>query len=224
MPTLLVGRAVVSVNDLLIGGLPLRDIRFGQSVDAVASPVGFGRPHSPPPVIAIDRFGEAVLFDPLLDTPYDVSGEPSIVVDAVLRALGLGTPAPDHPVATFLDIVRLDRALAATLVAPLGQPPRWGELAALHPCAPTGLRFTSPECLFYRCRANSLSWLTFRSSLVDRAISWPPIAGALAVWFDPDSLCRHLFSLLRKPETIQAELGELLSPHDVARVESVTSA
>ncbi len=230
VPTLLVGGAVVSVNDPLIGGLPvlgslpLLGVRFGQSVDAVASPVGYGRPHSPPPVVAVDRFGEAVLVDPLLDTPYDVSGEPSIVVDAALRALGLGTPAPDRPVATVLDTVWLDRALAATLAAPLGQPPRWGELAALHPCAPTGLRFTSPECLVHRRRANSLSWLTFRSSLVDRAISWPPITGALAVWFDHGSLCRHLFSLLPEPETIQAELGELLSPHDVARIESVMVA
>lgn len=207
LPTRLVGGAGVSVNDPLIGGLPvlggmpLLGVRFGQSVDAVASPVGFGRPHSPPSVVAVDRFGEAVLVDPLL-----------------------GTPAPDRPVATFLDTVWLDRALAATLAAPLGQPPRWGELAALHPCAPTGLRFTSPKCLVHRRRANSLSWLTFRSLLVDRAISWPPITGALAVWFDHGSLCRHLFSLLPEPETIQAELGELLSPHDVTRIESVMVA
>lgn len=124
VPTLLVGGAVLSVNDPLIGGPRVLGVRFGQSVDAVASPVGFRRPHSPPPVVAVDRFGEAVLVDPLLDAPYDVSGKPSIVVNAALRALGLATPAPDRPVATFLDTVWLDRALTATLAAPLGQPPR----------------------------------------------------------------------------------------------------
>lgn len=224
VPTLLVGGKIVSVGDPVLRALPLVGTRFGGSVDAVASRVGFGRPHSPPPVVAVDRYGEAVMLDPLLDAPYDVSDEPSIVVDAALRALGLDTPAPDRTVAAFLDTVWLDRALAATLDAPLGEPPGWGELAALHPCAPAGPRLLSPEHLVHRRRSDAHSWSAFRSSLIDRAITWPPISGSLAAWFDPGSLCRHLFSLLPEPEVVRAELGELLSPHDVARIESVVVA
>ena len=164
------------------------------------------------------------MLDPLLDAPYDVSGEPSIVVDAALRSLGLDTPAPDHTVATFLDAVWLDRALAATLDAPLGEPPGWGELAALHPCAPAGPRLVSPEHLVHRRRSDAAPWSAFRTSLVERAVTWPPITGALAAWFDPGSLCRHLFSLLPEPEVVRGELGELLLPHDVARIESVMVA
>ena len=224
VPTLLVGGRIVSVGDPVLRGLPLLGTRFGPSVDAVASRVGFGRPHNPPPVVAVDRYGEAVMVDPLLDTPYDVSGEPSIVVDAALRALGIATPLPDRPVAAFLDAVWLDRALAATLEAPLGEPPGWGDLASLHPCAPDRPRLLSPEHLVHRRRSGAHSWSAFRSSLIERSITWPPVTGALAAWFDPGSLCRHLFSYLPEPEVVRAELGELLSPHDVARIESVMVA
>jgi hypothetical protein len=221
VPVLLTGGKIVPIPDPTPLGLPLLGIRLSRSVDAVASRAGFGRTGSPPPVVAVDRFGEAVLLDPLLEAPYDVTGETSIVVDTGLRALGLETSAPDRSVLSLLDAVWLDRTLMVTLAAPVGEPPGWGELATLHPCAPATGRLTSPEHLVHRRRVASLSWPAFRSSLIEGMVSWSPITGALAAWFDPGSLCRHLFSLLPEPEIVRAELCELLSAQDSARIEAV---
>jgi len=225
MPVLLAGGRIspipFSTPNPTPQSLPLVGHRLGRSVDAVASRVGFGRPGGSPPVVAVDRFGEAVLFDPLLDTPFDVSDQPSIVVDAGLRALGLTTPGPERSVLRFLDSVWLDRTLTVTLAAPLGEPPGWSELAALHPCAPVAGRLTSPEHLVHRRRVDAPSWAAFRSSLIEGIVSWSPITGALAAWFDTGSLCRHLFSLLPEPDVVRVELGDLLSDCDMDRIDAV---
>lgn len=224
VPTILVGGQIVSVGEPVLRGLPLLGTRFGASVDAVASRVGFGRPHCPPPIVAVDRHGEAVMLDPLLDAPHDIAGEASIVIDVALRSLGLETASPDRSVAELLDTVWLDRALSATLDAPLGEPPGWGELVRLHPCAPAEPALMSPESLIHRRRSDATSWPEFRRSIIDRSISWPGVSGALAAWFDDGSLCRHLFSLHPEPAIVCAELAELLAPLDVVRIESVVGA
>ena len=224
VPTLLVGGRMVSVGDPVMRGLPLLGCRFGSSVDAVASRVGFGRPGSPPPVVAADRYGEAVMLDPLLDEGFDATDEPSIVVDVARRALGVDTPPPTRSVAAYLDAVWLDRALDVTLDAPLGDPPDWQRVAALHPSAPATPALLSPEHLVHRRRCDSVSWPTFRSAVTRRQTRWPPITGALAAWFDDGSFSRHLFSLLPEPAAMRAELAELLRPSDVAWIESVVAA
>lgn len=224
VPTVLVGGQMVSVGDPVLRQLPLLGCRFGRSVDAVASRVGFGRPGSPPPVVAADRLGEAVLFDSLLDEPFDATGEASIVIDVARRALGIDTPPPCRSVAEYLDAVWLDRALDATLRAPLGDPPGWRCVAALHPSAPPARALVSPEHLVHRRRADSVSWAAFRTALVERSIRWPPVTADLAAWFDLGSLARHLFSLVPEPDTMRAELAELLRPADVAWIETVVDA
>lgn len=224
VPTLLVGGRMVSVGDPVLRGLPLLGTRFGRSVDAVASRVGFGRAASPPPIVAVDRFGEAVMLDPLLDEPFDVHDESSVVVDAALRSLGVDTPEPSRSVAEYLDAVWLDRALEATLEAPLGEPPGWHHVAALHPSAPATPTLLSPEHLVHRRRSESIDWRSFQDRVVDRSIAWPPLTAALAAWFDAGSLSRHLFSLHPEPDVVRAELAELLRPGDVERIDVVVAA
>lgn len=224
VPTLLVAGRMVSVGDPVLRSLPLLGTRFASSVDAVASRIGFGGPGSPPPILAVDRDGEAVLFDPLLDVPYDVGAEPSIALDAAWRALGLQTPAPDRSVAEYLDAVWLDRILDLTLDAPLGEPPAWAVAASLHPSAPPRSGLMSPEHLVHHRRGDAVGWADFREAVIERRTGWPPITAGLAAWFDEGSFCRHLMAQLPEPSVVLDELAELLAPADFASIADVCAA
>lgn len=223
IPVVLTAGRMVSVGDPVHRALPLLGVRFGAGVDAVGSRVGFGRPGVPPPVVVADRWGEAVLFDPLLDEPFDVDDQRSIVVDTARQALGLATPAPERAVADYLDAAWLDRVLEAALDAPLGEPPRWPQLASLHPAVDHERLAVSPEQLAHRRRRADVGWSALRRSVVTRRVTWPPISASLASWFDDGSFARHLLSQLPEPEVVCAELCEVLRPADASRIGAVVA-
>jgi len=224
VPVALTAGRLVLVRAPTCGALPLLGVRFGATVDAVGSRVGFGRPGAPAPIVVADRWGEIVLFDPLLDEPFDVGEQHSIVVDTARRALGLATPATTRHLTTYLDAAWLDRMLEATLHAPLGRPPRWPQLAALHPAVTAERLAVSPEGLAHRRARADVGWAVLRRHVIDRRVRWPPITASLATWFDDGSFARHLLSKLPEPEVVFAELSELLRPDDVVRIGGVVTA
>ncbi|MEM9464394.1 MAG: hypothetical protein AAGA90_03430 [Actinomycetota bacterium] len=193
----------------------LLGVRFGAAVDAVAVTLGPG--HAP--VLAVDRWGEAIVVDgdhrngSLQDAP--------LLLDLARRSMGLATAPPERPVGELVDAVWLDRALRASLDAPLGEPPGWSGLARLHPGGTSGPS-TSPEVLRHRART-APSWTVLRFQVAEGRARWPPVSAPLARWFDDGSFARHALAALPESEAVLADLFELLRPADAGRVDAALS-
>ena len=100
--------------------LPLLGLRFGPAVEAVAAPIG---PHDHRTiVVAVDRSGEAIAFDPATGR-IEGNVQRLTALDPPRRTLGLATRPCRRPVWALANLVWLDRVLATTLGAPLGDPP-----------------------------------------------------------------------------------------------------
>lgn len=198
--------------------LPFLGVRFGPEVVAVAARVGSASATTAPPVVAVDRSGDALVFDP-------VSGHTapdhhaSTALDLARRALGLPTRPCRRPVWALFNHVWVDRMLAATLDAPLGDPPRWAALCRLHPLHSGGSPW-SPELLAHHGRHHAADWESLRQATIAGELAWAFTPPPLAAWFDAGSLARHCFASLPDIDVALADLHELLRPADIVRVEA----
>ncbi len=195
----------------------LLGVRFGPAIDAVACSLRASSGTAEGPVLAVDRCGDVVVVDGHRCSTG--ASEAPLVLDLARRSMGLTTAPATRPVRELIDAVWLDRLLRATLDAPLGDPPGWVALARLHPGGRVGPA-ASPEVLRHRA-ATAPSWSRLRHAIADGRARWPPVSGALAQWFDDGSLARHAFAVLPEPDTVLADLTELLRPADAARVDAV---
>lgn len=194
--------------------MPFLGVRFGPEVHAVAARVGTHA--SAAPIVAVDRVGDAVVYDPTTDRLHDehLTG---VALDPPRRTLGLATRPCRRPVWALRNLVWLDRVLGATLDAALGDPPRWPTLCRLHPLHRPGPP-ESPEGIAHRCRWSPDDWHTLRADVIDGTVRWVPISPALAAWFDAGSFARHGFASLPDHDVVLADLHELLRPADLERV------
>ena len=193
----------------------LLGVRFGPDVDAVAVTLG----RRPAPVLAVDRWGEAIVADPAHHRAPAVDA--SLVLDLARRSLGLATAPPEQDVGELVELVWLDRMLDATLRAPLGEPPAWPTLARLHPGARCGPP-ESPEILRHRVEG-APSWPRLRTAIIESRVRWPPVSPALAGWFDDGSLCRHTLAVHPHASVMLSDLHELLRPSDAERIDAALS-
>ena len=115
--------------------LPFLGVRFGPAVKAVAARIGPADHRAI--VVAVDRSGEAIAYDPTTDR-IESDVRRLTALDPARRTLGLATRPCRRPVWALANLVWLDRVLAATLDAPLGEPPHW--LRRLHPLPKRGHR------------------------------------------------------------------------------------
>ncbi len=194
--------------------LPFLGIRFGPAVEAVAAPIG---PHDHRTiVVAVDRSGEAIAFDPATGR-IESDIQRLTALDPPRRTLGLATRPCRRPVWALANLVWLDRVLAATLDAPLGDPPQWLELGRLHPLAEAGPP-SSPEVLAHHTRHQPATWAALRAGSIEGTTTWTPVRPALASWFDEGSFARHCFASLPDLDIVVADLHELLGPSGWRRV------
>lgn len=194
--------------------LPFLGVRFGPIVEAVAARIG---PNSHRAiVVAVDRSGKAIAYDPTTDR-IESDVERLTALDPARRTLGLATRPCRRPVWALANLVWLDRVLAATLDAPLGKPPHWVELHRLHPLAAAEPP-SSPEVLAHHTRHHPATWAALRTGSIEDTITWPPIRPALASWFDEGSFARHCFASLPDLDTVVADLHELLGLSEWRRV------
>lgn len=166
-------------------------------------------------VIAADRDGEVVVFDACLQRPRRPDALEELVVDAALRLLGLPTPPPVDSPATLSDTVWLDQVFDLCLLSPVGEPPPWTMLSALHPCA-RGV--PTPEAIRHERQRSLGSWTDLRTAVLEGGAGWVPAPAALAEWFDEGSFARWIRGAVPDPETMVEELAELLRPPDFRRV------
>lgn len=198
--------------------LPFLGVRFGPGVVSIAARVGPVSSTSTAPVVAVDRCGDGLVLDPLSGrTTADLHA--STALDPARRALGLPTRPCRRPVWALLNHVWVDLMLAATLDAPLGDPPRWAALSRLHPLHPGGSPW-SPELLAHHTRRHPAGWESLRRATIAARLPWAFTPPALAAWFDAGSLARHCFASLPDIDVALADLHELLRPADAERVEA----
>ena len=202
--------------------LPFLGVRFGPEIVAIAARVGVASSPSTPPVVAVDRSGDALVLDPLSGRT-TAGDHASTTLDPARRALGLPTRPCRRPVWALLNNVWVDHMLAATLDAPLGDPPRWPVLSRLHPLHPGGSPW-SPELLAHLTRCHPTDWEALRFDLITGAVPWAFTPPPLAAWFDAGSLARHCFASLPDIDVALADLHELLRPADAQRVEAGLAA
>ncbi|MEM8707564.1 MAG: hypothetical protein AAGE98_13960 [Actinomycetota bacterium] len=195
--------------------LPFLGVRFGPAVHAVAARL------TPTPsglVVAVDRSGDTVVYDPVTDRAVpEVAAVTTL--DPARRTLGLRTRPCRRPIWALVNLVWLDRVLATTLDAPLGEPPRWHALCRRHPLHRTTAP-SSPEVLAHRTSRHDPDWGSLRLAVVEGRVGWPPAVAPLAAWFDDGSFARHCFASLPDLDTLLADLHELLRPADAERVEA----
>ncbi|GEM_PF-1156763 len=211
-------------------GSSLAGVRVSQLVDAVGYPLGgprTGAIHTgsmntgsmntgaAPAVLAVERTGAALVFDPLCRRPLAVGDRPSLAVDLVRRCMGLPTPPPPHEALDLADLVWLDRILDITLEFPLGQPPRWSDFATKHPAARGTCSTTpSPEILRHQRHQWAPDWEGLRQRRIQGLEPWLNISPALAAWHDHGSFARHELARLPDPDSLLVDLPELLHRRD----------
>lgn len=107
--------------------LPFLGMRFGLAVEAVAALTTIGRSSWPSTVPARRS--------PSTRLPVESKAMSNASLRSIPHAapLGLATRPCRRPVWALANLVWLDRVLATTLDAPLGDPPQWLELGRLHP-------------------------------------------------------------------------------------------
>jgi len=194
--------------------LPFLGVRFGPAVKAVAARIGPADHRAI--VVAVDRSGEAIAYDPTTDR-IESDVRRLTALDPARRTLGLATRPCRRPVWALANLVWLDRVLAAALDAPLGEPPHWLELRRLHPLAEAGPQ-SSPEVLAHHTRHQPTMWAVLRAGSIEGTITWTPIRPALASWFDEGSFARHCFASLPDLDIVVADLHELLGASGWRRV------
>lgn len=191
--------------------------RCGPIIDEVAVPCGWCIDGEGPIIVAANRSAHVVVFEPchnILRLPADVE---ALVVDAALRLLGVCTPPPTETPSELSDVFWLDQLLELCMRSPLGEPPSWPIMAALHPCATTTRVAVSG--LVQPTQASAMStWEQLRTDIIDGRVPWVPLTPTLAAWFDDGSLARWLHASFPDVATMLNELAELLSPVDFARV------
>ncbi|MEO0493305.1 MAG: hypothetical protein AAF081_07805 [Actinomycetota bacterium] len=193
--------------------LPFVGVRFGPSVDAVAARLG-ADPHAL--VAAVDRVGDAVIYDPALDR-LETDGATITALDPARRALGLATRPCRRPIWALVNLVWLDRVLEAVLDAPLGDPPPWLAMRRLHPLVAPGPP-SSPELMAHLTRGLDTSWAALRAGVIDGTVAWTPVTPSLAAWLDVGSFARQCFASLPDLDVVMADLHELLGPIDRRRL------
>ena len=206
---------------------PLLGLRCGPSVRAVAYPaeVAITAEHGPAHRvltigIAVDRSGQIGVATPAGQPHLAPERVGNLTVDLGLRALGLPTPAPDRPVACFVDGTWLDHVLELALVADLGDPPRWREISRLHPLA--GGTSRSPDELRHARAALDDDWEALRRSVARAGRSGPLMSAAVAQWCDAGAFARRMLATVPDPAPLLADLEEILRPRDAARVRTAT--
>ena len=196
--------------------------RCGPSVDEVAVPYGWCIDGEGPITVAVNRCAHAVVFEPCRDALRLPANAEALVVDAALRLLGVSTPPPNETPSELIDAFWLDQLLGLCMISPLGEPPSWPILAALHPCT-TGFPVSG---LVRHEQASAMStWEQLRTDVMNSRVPWVPLTPTLAAWFDEGSLARWLHAGFPDTETMLNELAELLPPVDFERVlASLTSS
>ena len=193
----------------------MHGVRCGSAVTEVAVPFEWCMVCDMPLTIAADRSGEAVVFDACFEHPRGPGVLDELVVDAALRLLGIATPmAVDSP-GVVSDGIWLDQIFDLCLLSPLGEPPPWPMLGALHPCA-RGV--PTPEMIRYERQRSLGSWSGLREAVLDGCAGWVPVSAALAQWFDEGSVARWTQATAPDPQTMIDELADLLRPADLRRV------
>jgi hypothetical protein len=147
------------------------------------------------------------------------------VADALARALGVATPAPDVSLATYVEAAWLDAVVDRTLRT--SPTPDWDELALLHPLAPAGGPST-PEHLAGEVRALCIesNWGCLRLRFPERSgfdgieRIRPPGATPVPIdeWFDDGSFARWVVGNQIPGHVLFAELTALLDPLVTARL------
>ncbi len=145
------------------------------------------------------------------------------LIDACVRSLGLPT---DPPPPTTLDAVRglwldliMERAVAG------GPSPTWTEIMRLHPAWIGGRRPQTGSLVRMEERmTRALGWSELRAAVRDG--SWPmaTIDPAAAAWMDDGMFARAVLAELPDRSTLRADLGDLLSPRLLARLDRVLDA
>ena len=191
--------------------LPFLGMRFGLAVEAVAALTTIGRSSWPSTVPARRS--------PSTRLPVESKAMSNASLRSIPHAapLGLATRPCRRPVWALANLVWLDRVLATTLDAPLGDPPQWLELGRLHPLTEAGPP-SSPEVLAHHTRHQPATWAALRAGSIEGTTTWTPVRPALASWFDEGSFARHCFASLPDLGIVAADLHELLGPSGWRRV------
>jgi hypothetical protein len=189
--------------------------RCGPIVDEVAVPCGWWGEAKGPITVAADRFAHIVVFEPWGEGLRLPANAEALAVDATLRLLGVSTPPPDETPVELSNTFWLDQLLEICLISPLGEPPPWPILAALHPCA---TRASIPGLVRHERGFPAPTWKELRVDIINGRVPWVPLAPTLAAWFDEGSLARWLHAGYPDVATMLDELAELLRPVDFERV------
>jgi hypothetical protein len=127
------------------------------------------------------------------------------VLDVCRRVLGLPTAAAAGSPQVWATVVWVDAVLAASLLADLGEPPRWPALAALDP-------------LGEAVDLGALRWPLVRASCAAGLVAVPGMSAELAAWMDDGMFAREAVSALPPLFEMLSDLRELLPPHEFERV------
>jgi hypothetical protein len=202
---------------------PIVGRRFGPSVQAIATRLGWETPAGPPVIVAIDRTGQMLVLDHAHPEPLIADDPTSVISDIARRALGLPTPHCPRRVPTLINAVWLDQMMQVTLDAALGDPPRWPQLIGTHPYRPP-CHPTSTELLAHRLVRRIPTWSELRLEVIEGNCRWMPASASLAAWLDEGSLARHSFAVLPERRRLLDDLHELLRPSDYERVKTTVAA
>jgi len=183
--------------------LDLTGLELRGDVDAIAYRP-FGRNDAT--VVAIERTGGVTATTPVGAEAFD-DGR---------RALGLPTPPPPVTLAHYVEALWLDRALALTLDADLGRPPRWAELSRAHPLA-DGCRTDADE-LRRRTGALPVGWARLRERIAASRLTTSTMDARVARWCDEGAFARRMLAGVAEPTDAGADLDELLDPADAERL------
>jgi len=193
----------------------MHGVRCGPAVTEVAVPFDWCAACDAPLSMAADRNGTLVVVDLCFDGPRRPRPLEDLVVDAALRLLGVATPEATATPAAVSDGVWLDRIFDLCLLSPLGEPPAWPMIAALHPCA-RGI--PTSEMIRYERERSLGTWSALRGEVLDGHADWLPVPVALADWFDEGSFARWAQATIPDMATMVGDVAELLRPSDFRRV------
>lgn len=141
---------------------------------------------------------------------------PALRADALARAFGLGTPPPSFGIASWIDLLWLDRLAERVFASETSL--RSADLLTLHPLHASGFVPAEPTALRAAAEtaARSSRWPDLRRRWLGRTEPPQRPPGGTIVddrdWFDDGSFVRRLVSLLPPPEQLLDDLQMLLPP------------